>query len=94
MLLLRQYATLGDRFTHHAATGAHAVLAFDDTELSVCASLLNDYVMRVDGDEVGYQPPELRDRLDAVRLVHTRLSEMISEARSAVRGPQQCSVLR
>jgi len=93
VLLLRQYATLGDRFADHAATGAHAILAFDDTELSVCASLLSDYVLRVDGDDVGYQPPELRDRLDAVRLVHARLSEMISEARAAVRGPRQCPVV-
>jgi hypothetical protein len=89
VLLLRQYATLGDRFADHAAAGAHAILAFDDTELSVCASLLNDYVLRADGDGVGYQPPELRDRLDAVRLIHARLSEMISEARCAVRSPQQ-----
>jgi hypothetical protein len=93
VLLLRQYATLGERFADHAAAGAHAILAFDDTELSVCASLLNDYVLRVDGDEVGYQPPELRERLDAVRLVLARLSEMISEARAAVRGSQQCPVL-
>jgi hypothetical protein len=92
VLLLRQYATLGERFADHAAAGAHAILAFDDTELSVCASLLNDYVLRVDGDEVGYQPPGLRDRLDAVRLVHARLSEMICEARAAVRGPQQYPV--
>jgi hypothetical protein len=93
VLLLRQYATLGDRFADHAAAGAHAILAFDDTELSVCATLLNDYVLRVDGDDVGYQPPELRDRLHAVRLVHARLSEIISQARGAVRGSQQCPVL-
>jgi hypothetical protein len=35
----------------------------------------------------------LGDRLLAVRLVHARLSEMISEARAAARGSQQCSVL-
>src|ERR1700684_3050749 len=70
VLLLRQYAALGERFADHAAAGAHAILAFDDTELSVCATLLNDYALRVDGDDVGYQPPELRDRLEAVRLVH------------------------
>ena len=93
VLLLRHYAALGDRFAEYVAAGAHAVVAFDDTELSVCASLLDDYVLRVDGDEVGYQPPELRDRLHAVRLVHARLSEMISEARAAVRGSQQCSAL-
>ena len=93
VLLLRQYATLGDRFADHAAAGAHAILAFDDTELSVCASLLNDYVMRVDGDDVGYQPPELRDRLHAVQLVYARLSEIIAEARGTVRGSQQCPVL-
>jgi hypothetical protein len=93
VLLLRQYATLGDRFADHAAADAHAILVFDDTELSVCASLLNDYVLRVDGDGAGYQPPELRDRLDAVRLVHARLNEMVFEARAAVRGPQQCPVL-
>jgi hypothetical protein len=92
VLLLRQYATLGDRFADHAAEDAHAILAFDDTELAVCAGLLNDYVLRVDGDEVGYQSPELRDRLDAVRLVHARLSEMISEARATVHGPPQCPV--
>ena len=84
VLLLRQYATLGERFADPAAEGAHAILAFDDTELAVCAGLLDDYVLRVDGDDVGYQPPELRDRLAAVRLVHGRLSEMISEARAAV----------
>jgi hypothetical protein len=93
VLLLRQYATLADQFADHAAAGAHAILAFDDTELSVCASLLNDYVLRVDGDDVGYQPPELRDRLHAARLVHARLSEIISEARAAARGSQQCPVL-
>jgi hypothetical protein len=93
VLLLRQYATLGDRFADHAAAGAHAILTFDDTELSVCATLLNDYLLRVDGDDVGYQPPELRDRLLAVGLLHARLSEMISEARAAARGSQQCPVL-
>ena len=93
VLLLRQYATLGDRFADHAAAGAHAILAFEDTELSVCASLLNDYVLRVDGDDVGYQPPELRDRLHAVQLVYARLSEIIAEARGTVRGSQQCPVL-
>jgi len=93
VLLLRQYARLGDRFADHAAAGAHAILTFDDTELSVCASLLNDYVLRLDGDDVGYQPPGLRDRLHAVQLVHARLSEIISEARFAVRGSQQCPVL-
>jgi hypothetical protein len=93
VLLLRQYATLGDRFADNAAAGGHAILAFDDTELSVCAGLLNDYVLRVDGDGAGYQAPELRDRLDAVRLVHARVSEMVSEARTAVRGSQQCPVL-
>ncbi len=93
VLLLRHYATLGERFTDSAAAGAHAILAFDDTELSVCASLLHDYLLRVDGDEVGYQPPELRDRLHAVRLVHASLSEMISEARAAVRGSGQCPIL-
>ena len=92
VLLLRQHATLGDRFADHAAAGAHAILAFDDTELSVCGGLLNDYVLRLDGDEAGYQSQELRDRLHAVRLVHARLSEMISEARAAVRGSQQCPV--
>ena len=92
VLLLRQYATLGDRFANHAAAGAHGLLTFDDTELSVCATLLNDYVLRVDGDDAGYQPPELRDRLHAVRLVHARLSEIISEARAAARGSQQCPV--
>ena len=91
VLLLREYATLGDRFADHAAAGAHAILAFDDTELSVCAGLLNDYVLRVDG--VGYQSPEVRDLLHAVRLVHARLSEMISEARGAVCGSQECPVL-
>ena len=93
VLLLRQYATLGDRFADHAAAGAHAILTFDDTELSVCATLLADYVLRVDGDDVGYQPPELRDQVHAVRLAHARLSEMISEARAAVRGSQQRSIL-
>jgi hypothetical protein len=93
VLLLRQYATLGDQFADHASAGGHALLTFDDTELSVCATLLNDYALRVDGDAAGYQPPELRDRLHAVRLVHARLSEMISEARAAVRGSQQCPVL-
>ena len=93
VLLLRQYATLGDRFADHAAAGAHAILAFEDTELSVCASLLNDYVLRVDGDDVGYQPPELRDRLHAVQLVYARLSEIIAEARGTVRASQQCPVL-
>jgi hypothetical protein len=93
VLLLRQYATLGDRFADHAAAGAHAILAFDDTEISVCARLLNDYVLRVDGADAGYQPPELRDLLHAVPLVHARLSEMISEARVAVRGSDQCPVL-
>jgi hypothetical protein len=92
VLLLRQYATLADRFADHAAAGAHAILAFDDTELSVCASLLNDYVLRLDGDGEGYQSPELRDRLHAVRQVHSRLSEIISEARAAVHGSQQCPV--
>jgi hypothetical protein len=92
VLLLRQYATLGDRFADHAAAGAHAILAFDDTELSVCASLLNDYLLRVDGDDAGYQPPELRERLGTVQMVHASLSEIISEARAAVRGPQPCSV--
>jgi hypothetical protein len=93
VLLLRQYATLGDRFADHAAAGAHAILTFDDTELSVCATLVNDYALRVDGDDVGYQPPDLRDRLHAVRLVHARLSEIISEARDAARGSRQCPVL-
>jgi hypothetical protein len=93
VLLLRQYATLADRFADHAAAGAHALLSFDDTELSISATLLNDYALRVAGEDVGYQPPELRDRLDAVRLLHARLSEMISEARAAARGSQQCSVL-
>ena len=55
--------------------------------------MLNDYLLRVDGDEVGYQSPELRDGLDAIQLVHARLSEIISEARAAVRGLQQCPVL-
>jgi hypothetical protein len=81
VLLLRQYATLGDRFADHAAAGAHAILAFDDTELSVCASLLNDYLLRVDGDDAGYQPPDLRERQRTVRMVHASLSEIISEAR-------------
>jgi hypothetical protein len=61
--------------------------------LSICATLLTDYALRVDGDDVGYQPPELRDRLRAVRLLHARLSEIISEARGAARGSQQCPVL-
>src|SRR3984885_16143657 len=64
VLLLRQYATLGDRFADHAAAGAHAILAFDDTELSVCATLLNDYVLRLDGDE-GYHPPDFPAGLTA-----------------------------
>jgi hypothetical protein len=92
VLLLRQYATLGERFADHAAAGAHAILAFDDTELSVCASLLNDYLLRVDGDDAGYQPPELRERLRTVQMVHASLSEIISEARAAVRGSQPCPV--
>ena len=92
VMLLRQYATLGDRFADPAAAGAHAILAFDDTELSVCASLLNDYLLRVDGEDVGFQPPELRDQVHAVRLAHARLREMVSEARAAVRGSQQCPV--
>lgn len=93
VLLLREYARLGDRFADHASAGAHALLTFDDTELSTCATMLNDYGLRVDGDDVGYQPPELRERLHAVRLVHARLSEIIAEARSTVRGSQQCPVL-
>jgi hypothetical protein len=93
VLMLREYATLGDRFADHAGAGAHALLTFDDTELSICATLLEDYGLRVDGDDVGYQPPELRDRLHAVRLLHARLSEIIPQARGAVRGSQQCPVL-
>jgi hypothetical protein len=63
------------------------------TELSVCASLLNDYLLRVEGDNAGYQPPELHGRPDAVRLVLARLSEIIAEARAAVRDSQECPVL-
>jgi hypothetical protein len=92
VLLLREYATLGDRFADHASTGAHALLTFDDTELSTCATMLNDYGLRVDGDDVGYQPPELRDRLHAVRLIRARLSEIIAETRAAVRASQQSPV--
>jgi hypothetical protein len=94
VLLLRQYATLGDRFADPASAGASALLVFDDTELSVCASQLNDYLLRVDGDDAGYQPPELRDRLRIVRLVHSGLCEIISEARAAARTSYQRPALR
>lgn len=92
VMLLRQYVTLGDRFADPAAAGAHAILAFDDTELSVCASLLNDYLLRVDGEDVGFQPPGLRDQVHAVRLAHARLREIVAEARAAVGGSRQCPV--
>ena len=93
VLLLREYAALGDQFADHASAGAHALVTFDDTDLSICATLLNDYALRVDGDDVGYQSPELRDRLHILRLIHASLTEIISEARTVVRGSQQCPVL-
>ena len=54
VLMLRQYATLADRFAGHASAGAHALLVFDDAELSVCERLLRDYVLRVNGEDAGY----------------------------------------
>jgi hypothetical protein len=86
VLMLRHYATLADRFAEHAAAGANALLLFDDTELSVCERLLRDYVLRVNGEDAGYQPPELREQLDVVRAVRTSLCEIVSEARAATRG--------
>jgi hypothetical protein len=83
VLMLRQYALLADRFAEDAAAGANAILMFDDTELSVCETLLRDYVLRVNSADAGYQPPELREQLHTVRLVRTGLCEIVSEARAA-----------
>ena len=83
VLVLRQHASLADQFAEHSLAGAHALLTFDDCELAVCAAALNDYLLRVDGDDAGYQPAERREQLHTVRLVHTSLREIISEARAA-----------
>src|ERR1700759_3836901 len=64
VLVRRHHTTLADRFAEHAAAGAHALLAFDDCELSVCAMLLRGYLERVDGEDAGYQPPGLREQSD------------------------------
>jgi hypothetical protein len=93
VLLLRHHTTLADRFAEHASVGAHAQLVFDDTELSVCASLLNDYLLRIDGADAGYQPTDLREQLHTVRLVRTSLCEIVSEARAAVRAGCEDPVL-
>jgi hypothetical protein len=85
VLVRRHHTALADRFADHAAAEAHALLAFDDCELSVCAKLLRGYLERVDGEDAGYQPPELRDQIETVGQVHASLCEIVSEARAAVR---------
>jgi hypothetical protein len=93
VLVLRNQTALADRFAEHASAGAHAMLVFDDTELCVCMRLLNDYLVRIDGDDAGYQPPELREQLHTVRLVRTSLCEIVSEARAAVLASRENPVL-
>ena len=94
MLVLRHQTLLAERFADHASAGAHALLAFDDTELSVCANLLNDYLRRVDGDDAGYQPPELREQLRILRLVQASLCEIVSEARAAAVAAREHAIPR
>ena len=82
VLLVRHHAELADRFAEHASAGAHALLVFDDSELAVCARELGAYLLRVDGDDSGYQPPDLREQLRTLWLVRTSLCEIVSEARA------------
>ena len=61
---LRQATELVERFEALAAADAHAVVRFSGDELRSCLLELTSYADRMDVD--GFQPPELRERLQVI----------------------------
>lgn len=78
---LRQATDLVERFEALAAAGAHAVVRFSPEELRACLLELTGYVERMDID--GFQPPELRERLQVI----AQITPVLWDANAAVSRP-------
>jgi hypothetical protein len=64
VLALRDHAALVERFEPLAASGAHAVVSFSESDVRACLFELTRYTDRVDGEH--FQPPDLRERLQLI----------------------------
>lgn len=78
---LRQITELVERFEALAAAGAHALVRLSPEELRACLLELAGYVERMDID--GFQPPELRERLQTI----TQVTSVLWDANAAVSRP-------
>lgn len=67
VLELRQATVVVERFEVLAAAEAHAVVQFSPDELRFCLLELTSYADRMDID--GFQPPELRERLQVLAAI-------------------------
>jgi hypothetical protein len=78
---LRRAAALVERFEALAGTGAHAVIQLSPEELRACLLELTGYADRMDVD--GFQPPELRERLEVIG----RINPVLWDANAAASAP-------
>jgi hypothetical protein len=78
---LRQATELVERFEALAAADAHAVVRFSGDELRSCVLELTSYADRMDVD--GFQPPELRERLQVI----AEISPVLWDANAAASPP-------
>lgn len=83
VLRLREQATLVERFEPLAAAGAHAIVAFSESDLRACLLELTDYADRVDGEH--FQPVELRARLELIAQITPALWDANAAAAAAGR---------
>lgn len=75
---LRRAADLVERIESLVAAQAHAVVRFSPEELRSCLLDLTSYADRMDVD--GFQPPDLRERLDVL----ARITPVLWDANAAV----------
>jgi hypothetical protein len=78
---LRQATELVERVEALAAAGAHALVRFSPEELRACLLDLTGYAERMDID--GFQPPELRERLQTL----AQITSVLWDANAAVSRP-------
>ncbi len=78
---LRHAAELVERIESLVAAQAHAVVRFSPEELRFCLLELTSYADRMDID--GFQPPDLRDRLQVI----ARITPVLWDANAAASAP-------
>jgi hypothetical protein len=78
---LRQAAELVERMDALAAADAHAVVRFSPDELRSCLLELTSYTDRMDVD--GFQPPDLRERLQVI----AQITPVLWDANAAASAP-------